>query len=265
VSSANILRSAFRIGRRDAAEMWSSLPVWMVAWLVRVATAASMWILMGRLLGSDEILLYLLIGQGIMVGPQSVGFTVAASAWDRMEGTYPQLVTTPSSLVPYLIGRSSIWLVNGIASSILTLGVLLPLFRVPVDVRTIPGILLGILVINCAAFGFFLFLGCFVVRRPSIRNLVHNLASVLIVSIAGVAVPTTFWPDWVQLFAAMLPVSHGLAAVRHLFAIGTYEPAMMMLCSELAIGAIWLFFAALLIDRMADLGRRDGSIEVSLG
>jgi ABC-2 type transport system permease protein len=263
--SAAILRSAFRIGVRDLESIWPTPQVWIAAWLLRVTTWASMWILMGRLLDSDDVLMYLLIGQSIMIGPQAVGFAVAASAWDRMEGTYAQLVATPSRLAPYIVGRTSIWMANGIATSVLALSILLPLFGVLPPARAVPGIMMSLVIINCAAFGFFLFLGCFVIRAPNTRNMVHNLASVVIVAIAGVAVPTAFWPTALQLVAQILPVTHGLLAVRHLFDGGDYASAMTLLSTELMVGLVWFAIAVWLMDRVADNGRRDGTIEVSLG
>jgi ABC-2 type transport system permease protein len=261
MSRLRLMRNAFDLGIADARVFWSSWRVWLLTWILRVVTSAATWVLLGRLIGSEAVLHFLLIGQGVIVGTQSAGFAVPASAWDRMSGTYPLLVIAPPSLVPLIMGRSAVWMANGIASSLFTFAILLPLFRVPAAPAGLALLPLFVLVICASSYCLFLFLGCFIVRAPQLRNLVHSCATLLISAICGVAVPTAFWPGWVQLAARALPVTHGLAALRSTLERGPTAGAAQGLLLECVVGACWLALACLTMDRMADAGRRDGSIE----
>jgi ABC-2 type transport system permease protein len=77
----------------------------------------------------------------------------------------------------------------------------------------------------------------------------------------GVSVPVTFWPAWVEVMAHMLPLTHGLEAMRLLLDQAGAVEILKWACLEVLVGAAWLAASLLLIDRMADAGRQDGSIE----
>jgi ABC-2 type transport system permease protein len=249
------------VGKSDFEVFWANRKVWAVAWLVRVSTMAIAWVLFGRLLNSDETLFYLLIGNAVIVGVQSASFAVAASTWDRMEGTYPFLVISPVSLGPALIGRTSIWLSNAVASSLSTFAILAVLFRLPLPM---PGALFApaaVVIVCASSYSFYIFVGSIVIRLFQLRNIVANIWTILLTAFCGVSVPVVFWPDWIQAVAAIMPITHGLQAIRLLLAEGPPSAIAFRLFLEILIGASWLTIGLLTIDRMADGGRRDGSID----
>ena len=256
-----VFRLAFWLGVHDFRVFWGTWKMWVFTWVLRVTTAAAMWVLLGRLLGSEERVRFLLIGQAVIVGPQAAGWVAAASSWDRTAGTYPLLVIAPSSLVPPMLGRTSVWILNGIASSLSTFLILGPLFGLQMPVRALLLLPILIAVVCCSFYGLNLFLGSLVVRVPSLRNLVHNVASIVTMAIGGVVVPVTFWPEPVQLVANILPVTHGLASIRLLLDGGPAIAVARGALIEALIGAVWLAIGVLTIDVMAEAGRRDGSIE----
>ena len=262
MSAIRVFRHGLALGVHDFNVFWSSRTIWLFTWILRVTTSAAMWVLLGRLLGSNERLYFLLIGQAVMVGPQSAGWTVAASTWDRHAGTYPLLVIAPSSLVPAMMGRTSIWLLNGIATSVTTFAVLLLVFGVSVPFPQI--LLVPVLVaIVCASFyALSLVLGCLVMRAPALRNVLHNVASILTMTTCGVVVPVSFWPEWVQNTVGLLPVTHGLYAVRVLLDEGPALDIVIGAGLEMLVGGIWLGLAIVMMDYMAHAGRRDGSIQL---
>lgn len=237
--------------------------MWLLTWVLRVSTSAATLVLLGRLVGSEERVHFLLIGQAVIVGPQATGWVAAASTWDRFAGTYPLLVIAPSSLAPAMMGRTSIWFLNGIATSLSVFVILVPLFGLTVPM---PRVLLipFLIALVCASFYcLVLFLGSLVIRAPRLRNVVHNVASTLTMAICGVAVPVTFWPDWVGTVASFLPVTHGLHSIRLLLSGAPAIDIVGGMVLELFVGLFWLGVALLTMDRMANAGRRDGSIELA--
>jgi ABC-2 type transport system permease protein len=87
------------------------------------------------------------------------------------------------------------------------------------------------------------------------------MQSIVLMSICGVVVPVTFWPGWVQAVANVLPVTHGLEAIRVLLDEGPFDKIVEGVALEFVVATSWLALSILLIDRLAEGGRRDGSIE----
>jgi ABC-2 type transport system permease protein len=91
------------------------------------------------------------------------------------------------------------------------------------------------------------------------------VAQAITMLIAGVMVPVTFWPGWVEAIAQALPLTHGLAAIRVVTDAQAVGPVVGEVAARLlltiGIGALWLLAAALLLEYLAATGRRTGSIE----
>ena len=110
-------------------------------------------------------------------------------------------------------------------------------------------LIVPLLVLICAStYCLSLFLGSLVTRQPRVRSSVGSIPSFVTTAFCGVSVPLSFWPDSVQLIVQFLPVTHGLQAIR-------------MVLDEAAVGLGWLVVATITLDRMANAGRADGSIE----
>lgn len=230
-------------------------------WLVRIVAQAAFFALVGRLLDNPDYVRYLVIGNGVVVGALAVNWTVPSSTWDRGDGTYPLLVAAPSSLFPAVMGRTAIWLCNGVATSFASLVVLVAVFRIAVDATAIL-LILPLLVLTCVGvYCFALLLGSLVTRAPRTRNIVHNSALTMLMAFAGVSVPVSFWPAPIEVWANLLPLTHGLAAIRLAFDGGALLDIAREAGWEAAVAAGWLALSLLTIDRMAEAGRADGSIE----
>ena len=63
--------------------------------------------------------------------------------------------------------------------------------------------------------------------------------------------------------ADLLPLTHGLDAIRQLFAGGPVADILGNAALEAMVGAGWMVLALATFRRLADAGRRDGSIVFS--
>jgi ABC-2 type transport system permease protein len=258
MNSIRIMRHAFLIGIRDFQMFWT-WRTWTFGWLARILTSAAIWVLMGRLTGSPQQLDYLLIGNAAVAGVGT--FAIAAAVWDRWDGVYPLLVASPASLAPATIGRMAIWVGHWIGSSFATFVMLILVFgwRPPLH-----GLILapfGVLLLSISTFCLSVFLGALAGAVPALRNILINLLTTAIITFCGVSVPVSFWPMPVQWIASILPCTHGVAAIRYMMAGGDASAILGELGLEVAVAALWLTLALLAIDRMAERGRRDGSID----
>jgi len=78
----------------------------------------------------------------------------------------------------------------------------------------------------------------------------------------GVSVPVSFWPSGIRVLAQAIPLTHGLAAIRGVLANAPPRLILRETVLEGTVGLAWLAISLLLIDRVAESGRSDGSIEL---
>jgi len=260
----SIFVQALRVGFMDLKHFftWQS---WLTSWLLRTLCSALVWVLLGRMLRDQDTAQFLLIGNAVLTGPSSVCWTIAAATWDRSDGTYPLLVISPSRLMAAIAGRSFIWVLNGIVTSWLVFVILGIGFGLDFPVRALLFVPPLVVVICLSTFGYSLFAGAFVARAPRLRIMINFGSTNLLMALCGVSVPVSFWPSSVGRLAEHLPVTHGLRAVRLCFASShtALRDIASLAARELLTGAVWFVLALLIIDKLANAGRRDGSIEFS--
>ena len=64
-----------------------------------------------------------------------------------------------------------------------------------------------------------------------------------------------------QLIVQFLPITHGLQAIRLLLDEGSTAAILQAASLEAVVGLGWIVLAILAMDRMANAGRADGSID----
>lgn len=236
-----------------------SWKTWTFGWLVRVLCQVAFFALIGRLLGSTQTVHFLLVGNAVYVAASTAMFVVQSTSWERLAGTLPLLVASPAHPFTVFAGRSVQWLLDGLSVGTVALFGLGPLFGLPLDLPTallaIP--LMAAIAVSVYCFG--LVLAGVALRRMELRNVVANVGHLGLMVLCGVQVPATFWPGPVQAVTDVLPLKHGLTAVRNLLA--GQGPVLTNAGLELAVAAGWLVVAALVFRHLAEGGRKDGSIE----
>jgi ABC-2 type transport system permease protein len=258
MSAPRAFAAGLRVGWADFRDFWT-LRSWLFGWMLRISTNTFAWVLLGRLLGSPQKQSYLLIGNAVTAGAASALWACNAVTWARFDGVHPLMIASPTSLLPAVLGRSAIWLGNGIATSLTTFLLLTFSFGVqpPTSAWLALPPLIALVCVSSYAFG--TFLGALIGRFIQLPNVVLDLGGTLYLALCGVSVPVDFWPAPLPQLAQLLPVTHGLAAIRALFA---GEPTLVPAALELAVGGGWLLASMLVLDRLAEAGRADGSIEL---
>lgn len=255
-----VFRSGLGVGWADLKLFWTPQS-WLVGWLLRTACNVLMWVLLGRLIGSEQTAHFLLIGNALLTGAAAACWTIPVSTWDRWDGVYPLLVVSPSSLLPAAAGRAFIWPLNGIATSwlvYLILGLGVGLHFPARALLLVPWL---VVLVCLSTFGYSLFVSAFVARNPRSRIIINFGTANLLMALTGVSVPISFWPEPVQLLAQVLPVTHGLRAVRACFEDAPLHAIGGFALRELTVGTVWLLLSSLVLDRMANAGRRDGTVD----
>ena len=258
-----VLRYAALSGFRDFGSTWT-IWSWAFGLFLRMMTQVVFFASIGRLLGSQEQVEYLLIGNAVVAA--AVGCLTAATSttWEQGTGTLPLLVASPTSPLLVLIGRSVFFIANGVAFSVGALLLVPPLFDVSIPLAGFPALVALVVLVAVSTYFLATFLGGLVLRATSARRTVPNVARMVIMAFCGVSVPRSVFPDAVSAAAGFLPVTHGLDAARELLAP---DPRVAVILGnaglELLVAAGWLLLSLLTFRRMADAGRRDGSIVFS--
>jgi len=258
--NARILRCAFISAMADlrASYTWKS---WTFGWLVRILCQVTLFSLVGKLIGNPATVEYLVIGNSVFIAADIVMMVTATTSWERMAGTLPLLVGAPASPFVVFAGRSAQWLVDGLACSSVALLLLAPALGLDLPLgRTLPAILLvGVTALSVYCFG--LVLAGLALRVMSARNIIGRLGSIALMVVTGVQVPVDFWPAPVTWLAQVLPLTHGLEAVRGLFAGASAGEVLFSIAVEVLVGFGWALVAMFTYSRLVASGRKDGSIE----
>jgi ABC-2 type transport system permease protein len=256
----SVLRNALLVALEDFKVNYT-WKTWTFGWMVRMFAQAIFFAMIGRLLGSPVRVHYLLVGNAVMIAAACGLLVVASTTWERRSGTLPLLVAAPGSLLAVFMGRSVEWVPDGFVTSLITIAVVGPLFGLPLPLPRVLWLAPLVLLVTATTYCFGTFLAAWVLRAMEIRNLVSSLASLSMMAICGVNVPLSFYPAWLQAIAQVLPVTHGLQAIRDLLAGASSHAVWTNVGWESAVGLGWLLLAVASFRLLAESGRKDGSIE----
>lgn len=238
-----------------------TLRTYLFGWLLRLVLQTMFFALIAGYVGTAESVQYVLVGNAVVLGCLESMIVVLMMAQERSTGTLPLLAASPTSHVPVYLGRGLHWMASGMTSSVLTFVALPFVMGVPLPwpqaVLAVPIIAVTCVTSYCLG----CFLGSLGLRFMSVTWLLLNLGYLPVMAFCGVNVPTSFWPAPVRALAEILPVTHGLLAIRGVLAGHSVTSILSEVALELAVGAGWLLVASVSIDRTVRHGIRTGSLE----
>lgn len=233
---------------------------WTFGLLGRMITQVAFFASIGRLLGSTQQVKYLLVGNAVMVTANGALTVVQTTSGERNMGTLILLVASPSSPVLVIMGGTSWFIANGLLTSIASLVIVAPMFGVAIPWDRLPELLALMILVTVSMYMAGTFVGGVVMRFPSITRSTFNVARLTVMALCGVSIPRSFYPGAIRRLSDFLPLTHGLDAIREIFGGGRASYILGQAGLEAAVGAGWLVLALTTFARMADAGRRDGSI-----
>lgn len=261
------MRSQARIARHAAVAAFAELAeiytwrTWTFGWFARLLFQVTFFSLIGTLLGDPLQVRYLLVGNAVVLVALEATIVILTSVGERRSGTLPLLVAAPASHVTVFLGRGLHWLATGMVSSHLAFLLLATAFGVALPGWRTLLVIPCIALVGVAAYSYGSCLAAVVLRVMEARWVALNASYLTLMAICGVNVPTSFWPSWVQALSAVLPVTHGLQAVRGVLAGAPLADVARLMALEGAVAVAWLVLAVVALGRLAEAGRHDGSIE----
>ncbi|MFI1767335.1 ABC transporter permease [Streptomyces sp. NPDC020800] len=263
MSTASVVRHAFRVGARDYSTIFT-WKTWLGAWFVRVLAQVAFFALVGRMLGSAERTQYLLVGNAVLLAGMVGMWAVNMVAWERSTGTLPLLAASPTHPAVVLASRGSYLVADATLSAAGALTVAGLLFGVPLPWARLPLALPVLVLVAGSAFCFATFAGGLLLGFRSAQPIVTNVAVVTLMALCGVDVPVDVYPAPVRWVSSVLPVTHGLRAIRLILGPApAWEPILVQAAWEALVGAGWLAVCLLSFHAIVRRGRRRGTLDHS--
>ncbi|MGF1431528.1 ABC transporter permease [Kitasatospora sp. LaBMicrA B282] len=233
---------------------------WAGGWLVRLICQVLFFATLGRLLGSAQTQAYIAFGNAAVLGPLGALGVVSSTAGERRAGTLQFLLITRSDPFLVLASRGLYWVADGLLTSTIAL-VLVPLaLPVPLRWAALPAIVAVGALTTLSCYCLALALAGLSVRRPQARMYLTAGTTIALMLFAGVTTDAPRTGPWAAL-SAVLPVTHGLSAMRAL-AQGHPAPPTALL-AEAAVGLAWGVLAHLLLGRALRHTVRTGTLALS--
>jgi ABC-2 type transport system permease protein len=250
--------AAFAIAEMRATH---TLKTYLFGWLLRLVLQAIFFALVAGYVGTRASLRYSLVGNAVVLGCLESMIVVLMMVQERATGALPLLAASPTSHVPVYLGRGLHWLASGVLSS-LTAFVVLPFaLGVPLPWPRAALALPVIVVVCLTSYCYGCLLGTLALRYMGVTWLLLNLGYLPAMAFCGVNVPLSFWPAPLHALAEILPVTHGLLAVRGVLAGAPAGTVAGQLALELAVGGGWLAMASVAIGWVVRRGIATGSLE----
>jgi ABC-2 type transport system permease protein len=255
-----ILRYAALSGLQDYAATFT-VRTWLLGWFLRVLAQVVFFALIGRLVGSTETVRFLLVGNAIALATSCAMMAVPATTWERRAGTLPLLIASPTSPVLVFLGRSVHTILDGMASALGSLFLVGLLFGLPLPWPRVLWVVPLTLLVTVSAYLLATCLGAVVLRAMHSRNLIANIAIYTLLAVGSANLPPDAYPPVLGVAGGVLPLRHGLAAIRDVLAGSPSSSIIQNAMLEVIVGLGWLGLSVLLFHRFAERGRHDGSIE----
>jgi ABC-2 type transport system permease protein len=218
--------------------------------------------LLGMYATGPENAHFYIIGNAVQVAALSgiYGVTFSISG-DRWEGTLAYLFGTPANRLSLFVGRAFMHVIDGMFGIVigLTWGALL----LNLDLsKTDPGALaLTIFITTLSTSGLGLLLGCMSLITRNVM-FINNTVYFLLLVFAGVNIPISSLPQWMQSISYVLPMTRGIAAAREIIAGESLKSVASLLNGELMIGLIYILAGYLLFRWFEFQAKRRGTLEV---
>ncbi|HEX4931241.1 MAG TPA: ABC transporter permease [Gaiellaceae bacterium] len=116
-------------------------------------------------------------------------------------------------------------------------------------------------VVALASYCFGTFLAGIVFRFRNINSLVVLTTHVSLMAACGVNVPLSYYPEALEWFSRVLPVTNGLLAIRGVLDGTDAATILGYTALEAAVAVGWMTLALASFNQLAARGRRDGSLD----
>lgn len=192
-AAVRVLSQSARLGIDDFRSVYTRKS-WLAGWLLRMLAQVAFFGSIGLLIGIRAEIGHLLAGNAVVLVCLEATIVVISVSVERFQGTLPLFAASPASPLLVYLGRGLHWMATGLATSVVTLTLLPPLFGLPLSPLRVLACLPVLVVIAVSSDCYGSFLASLVARFPQFNWLALNVGYLAVMTVAGVNVPVDFWP-----------------------------------------------------------------------
>lgn len=213
--------------------------------------------------GGDQLARFALIGNAVQMAVfmavLSMEEVIKSEKWNN---TFQYMIVSPSSWFPMMLGKSVSYYGDAIFSAAISFAVLIPLLHIQISLvnllRSVPLILITIA--SASALGWLIGAISLPVRWGYMFG---NWFAYAMIIFCGVNIPFTALSPFVQIVGNILPVTHGLLAIRAIIDGAAYSSILPWLGEEVLIGIIYGGIAWWMFSYRLRVTRKNGSFELT--
>jgi len=259
------MRQAWRMFSSGARASW-------IAYLVEIPPAAFLgmriprillqslfFVLLAKAAGGEALARFALIGNAVQIAV----FVAIASMdevieMEKWNDTFLYLIAAPADWLPVMLGKSVAFYGDAAFASTITFAVLSAVLHIPLPLIDLLRAAPVILLIFAAACALGWFIGAFAMP---IRYgyMMCNWTGYAMIIFCGINVPLSGLPPAVQFIGSLLPVTHGLLAVRALIDGASYASVLPLIAKELLVLLVYAAAAALTFGKRLRTTRQRGT------
>ena len=228
----------------------------------RIILQSLFFVFLAKAAGGDALARFALIGNAIQIAVfmvmLSMEVVIESEKWND---TFLYLIAAPSSWFPSMLGKSMAYYGDALIASTVSFAVLIPVLHVQIVsvnlLKAIPVIL--IIFVSATALGW-----CFGAFSLPIRygfNLCNIFAYAMMI-FCGINVPTSALPPVVRWIGNLLPMTHGLQAVRAIIDGASYTSVLPLIGVEILIAVIYGAIAWVMFGYRLRVTRQRGTFEL---
>jgi len=205
---------------------------------------------------------FYIIGNAIQVAALSgiYGVTFSISG-DRWEGTLAYLFGTPANRLSLFVGRAFMHVIDGMLGIVIGLAWGTLLLGLDLSKTDPVALTLTIFITTFSTSGMGLLLGCMSLITRNVM-FINNTVYFLLLVFAGVNIPVTSLPQWMQPLSYTLPMTRGIAAAREIIAGASLRSVAPLLVGELIVGLIYILTGYVLFRWFEFQAKLRGTLEV---
>jgi ABC-2 type transport system permease protein len=260
----NNLRIFWTSTRASVSTMLADMPLhlFLGVFMPRTILQILFFTYLAKSAGGDSLALFAFIGNlvhtGMSVAIFNMSDTIQGEKWN---GTLEYLIAAPANWLPSMLGKSMASYAETFLRTGLACLIMIPLFHLQVTalslVRCLP--IVVVVFLSSSALGWLLGVICMPIRWG---NLVLNTFSYTMVILCGINFPFSALPAFVQTIGSLLPVTHGLLAIRAVIAGSSYAGVMPLIWKEVLIGLMYTVIAWYMFGQGIRITRERGSFQL---
>lgn len=236
---------------------WILIPTFLVGPLTQIM----LFVYLGRSAGvaTDR---YFVIGNALQYAAIPCLFAMANTIGDeREQKTLGIILSTPAPRIPLFLGRALPVILNGWLVALFALVAGGAMFGITVPFSAYLPIALVSLVASFACTGLGLVGGALALRVRETAVLANVIFGVLLI-FCGVNVPLDTLPRWMAAVSPWLPMTHGIAAARHLAEGASFGSVGGDVVREVGVGVVYVVVGMMMLSYFEHESRRRATLEV---